>query len=438
MPNLYVVHCIDTEGPLKEPLEATFKRLNELYNIKLEASEKNLKLLQDKKIDLGGLEHDIARTFSQKLLAYNDTWEKIDQMLDSIMSKSFREKFRDHDGNGIIYNWHCLDNVGFNTNERFRDLGFGKVYNFYNKKIKDTKSLDKIHWHFHPLSFFKEAHICSTSYDNSYEILHQILSRRLINNQWFPVVNRAGFHAIRQDSNFFLEQWIPFDFSNQSLYLDDDSLSSDSNRYGNWSRAPKEWLPYNPSHEDYQSKGNMNRYTTKCLNVGTRFKLLTNYEIEMAFKIAEKKGSAILAFTNHDFRDMSVDIIDTYERIHSISKKFDSVKICNSDAVNAMQNAIEKKDNYENIELAINLDKNNSSTKIKVDTIKGSTFGSQPYLAIKTKDNRYFHDNFNEVDYGKSWEYILDRASINVNDIEKIVVASNDYYGNQSINKLNL
>ena len=34
-PKLFIVHCIDTEGPLHEPLEATFQRLKKIYNIDL-------------------------------------------------------------------------------------------------------------------------------------------------------------------------------------------------------------------------------------------------------------------------------------------------------------------------------------------------------------------------------------------------------------------
>lgn len=40
---IYVVHCIDTEGPLHESLEATFERLKHIYHIDLEPSQENLK-----------------------------------------------------------------------------------------------------------------------------------------------------------------------------------------------------------------------------------------------------------------------------------------------------------------------------------------------------------------------------------------------------------
>jgi len=39
---VYIIHTIDTEGPLYEPIEATFERLYDLFGIKLVATRENL------------------------------------------------------------------------------------------------------------------------------------------------------------------------------------------------------------------------------------------------------------------------------------------------------------------------------------------------------------------------------------------------------------
>ena len=431
---LYIVYCIDTEGPLHESIDATFQRIKSVFNIDILPTEENLKKLQKQELDLGENTEAISKMFSQQLISYNDSWDKIDLMLDKIMTEDYRNRFSDSDGNGIIYNWHCMDHVGFQTNLRGRDLGFGKIFTHYKRKIQEHNSSDPIHWHFHPLSFNKDAHICNTSYDNSYEVLHQIICRRLIDQNWFPVVNRAGFHTIRQDSSFFLEQWIPFDYSNQSTYNTEND-QSDSNRFGDWRRATKKWVPYHPSYNDYQLSGSMNRLTTKCLNVGTRFKLLTDEEIDYAFQDSLKNGSAILAFTNHDFRDMAVDIEDTFNRIKKIHKNYQNVHTINSDAVSAIRDTNYSNDSIKknNIKLELEIISEDGVDKIIVFLKKGNLFGSQPYLAIKTKEDRYYHDNFNERNHLKAWEYILDDSTLKLSTIEKIVVASNDRFGSQSI-----
>jgi hypothetical protein len=433
--SLYIVHCVDTEGPLNESIGETFKRLKLIFNVDMPATQENLEKLQAKKIDLGKKTKPISEAFSKHLLAYNNTWSKVDLMLNKIMTRQYREQYKDSNGRGIVYNWHCMDNVGFKTNTRQRDLGFGNVFSHYQKKINEYGDIDSIHWHFHPLSFNKDAHICSTSYDNSYHILHQIICRRLIDYNWFPVVNRAGFHAIRQDSSFFLEQWIPFDYSNQSTY-DNNNMQPDSNRFGDWRRASKKWVPYHPSHKDYQSTGNMNRLTTKCLNIGSRFKLLTDEEIEHAFQDSLENGCSILSFTNHDFRDMSIDINNIYRRIKAIHKKYKNVHIINEDAAVAMRNCAYNK--HKDIKLKLKLITESNLDKIIVTLEKGEVFGSQPYLSIKTTDGRYYHDNFNEGPLPFSWEYILDKSSIQLSLIEKITVAANNRYGLQSIVNINL
>ena len=50
---VYVVHCVDTEGPLDESLNATFDRLREVFGIRLDASKENLAKLQKGEIPLG-------------------------------------------------------------------------------------------------------------------------------------------------------------------------------------------------------------------------------------------------------------------------------------------------------------------------------------------------------------------------------------------------
>ena len=48
---VYVVHCIDTEGPLHESLVNTFDRLESIYGFKLSPTKLNLNKIQNKKIN---------------------------------------------------------------------------------------------------------------------------------------------------------------------------------------------------------------------------------------------------------------------------------------------------------------------------------------------------------------------------------------------------
>lgn len=108
---VYVVHCIDTEGPLYESLEATFERLEANFGLSLEPNAETLRRLQAGAVDLGGLEAAVRRFVDPHLLAYNDTWDKIDSMLEDCMSGRFRCRMADSAGGGWVYNWFCVDHV---------------------------------------------------------------------------------------------------------------------------------------------------------------------------------------------------------------------------------------------------------------------------------------------------------------------------------------
>lgn len=69
MGKVYIVHCIDTEGPLYETLEATFERLRNIFEIEIEPTEENLRKLQEERISLGGKEKEVSKALDNSLLS---------------------------------------------------------------------------------------------------------------------------------------------------------------------------------------------------------------------------------------------------------------------------------------------------------------------------------------------------------------------------------
>ena len=78
-------------------------------------------------------------------------------------------------------------------------------------------------------------------------------------------------------------------------------------RFGDW-REHRYLECYHPSHDDYQEKGNCRRWTAKCLNIGTRARLISEKDIFQAFKEAKFGHPIIVSFANHDYRNMEEDI----------------------------------------------------------------------------------------------------------------------------------
>jgi hypothetical protein len=430
--NLYVVHAIDTEGPLYESLEATFERLEKITGVRVEASRANLEKIRNKQLDLNGREEIAALVTSPQLLNYNDTWDKVDAMLYDMMSSEYRQRYADPQGKGWIYNWFLMDHVGYDTNPRRRDMGYHNVFDHYRFMVKETASPDELHWHFHPMSTYKEANICATSYLRSPHLLES-LARRIIDRNFFPSCFRPGFHAERPDANWFLEQWIPFDFANQSM--PDATLEQQDDvaggRLGDWRRAPNDWSPYNPSHDDWQTPGSCRRTIFRCLNVGTRLRLMDENEVRRAFERASKGLPTILAFTNHDFRDMRNDVDLVHKMVSKVAAEFPDVTWRNAGAREAARAVL----NFEQatpIKLNVDLKKAGDDLHLSVETNVDS-FGPQPFLAIKTLDKHYLTDSFDFQIPRRKWTYVFDADTVLPQSVEKIGVAVNGMDGSTDV-----
>ena len=434
--NVYIVHCVDTEGPLEESLDATFDRIFELTGEKIDVSEKNLQLIQDGLIDLNGNESFAKKAFSRDLLNYMNNWGKIDKMLNDIQSNNFRNQLKDSAGNGWIYNWFCLDHVDYQKNPRNRALGYHKIFDYYNKRLKQEQNLkDSIHFHYHPRNFRNEGHLVGTHWLNNGNYIYQILSRRIIDRMWFPRVNRPGFHVTRSDSNWFLEQFIPFDYANQSLYPGYKFNNPYEYRFGDWRNAPYSSTPYHPSHDDYQKPGNCRRWIARCMNVGTRHSLINQKDVDLSFETANKCKPSILSFTNHDFRDMRPDVEFVNKMIKKSSIKFPDVKFYFSEASQAFRLALNLKEERACF-FNISFKKNKSGVYMVIES-EIASFGPQPFFALKTKNGNYYHDNLLIEQNHHQWIYFFDEHTFKLEEIEFIGIASNNNYGTTSVVRIN-
>jgi len=436
---VHVVHCIDTEGPLHESVPATFERLASIFGIELEPSRALLEQLQAGTVDLGGIEGEVRKVVDPHLLEYNDTWDKVDTMLHRIMAEEFRSRVVDSFGGGWVYSWFCLDHIGYGENPRRRDMGYGNVFSHYRQMLVETDSRqDELHFHFHPHNFRHEAHRCATHWWANSDSLYQILCRRIIDHGWFPVANRPGFHVTRPDSHWFLEQFIPFDFANQALVGGEEDKQADlrGGRFGDWRRAPADWQPYHPSADDYQVPGDCRRWVARCLNVGTRFGLITQDDVDQAFKEALEGKPVVLAVTNHDFRDMAPDVEMVMGLLDDARRRYPEVPFQYSSAVEAMRGALDLP--YQKpceLDIAMEASGRNGEMIVRSHT---ATFGPQPWLSIKTHSGQYLHDNFDIDTPFHEWRYFFDDTTVPLDSVETIGVASNNAYGSTTIIRLDV
>lgn len=431
---VHVVHCIDTEGPLSESLDATFERLRAIFGVEMEASEENLRRLQRAEIPLDGREEAVARAFAPELLDYNDSWSRIDGMLDEILSDAYRRELVDSFGGGWVYNWHCLDHVGFTSNPRGRDMGYHNVFDHYRRALARSGSAqDGLHFHHHPVAFSRVAtHQASAYFSHTPEIF-RILARRIIDRGWFPSVSRPGFHTTRPDSHWFLEQQIPFDYANQAgAEAGTGQRDLRDGRFGDWRRAPRDWTPYHPSHDDHQRPGMCRRWIARCLNIGTRHGLLTQSDVDAAFAQAAEGRPTVMAFTCHDFRDMRPPIAGVRAMLRDASTRFPGVPFRFCEAREAMRLAFRMP-----AEPAPTIAVTLEGDRLVLRTDR-PLFGPQPFLALRTRCGEYVTDNLDVLEHGSAWHYTLDEQTFPPDALDRVGAAACDALGNVAVTTLDM
>jgi hypothetical protein len=435
-----VTFCVDTEGPLYESLHAKFERLEELYGLKgIPHTKDNLQKLIKGEIDLNGIEKEIKAMLEGYLAGYNENWQQLDQMLDCALSYEFRNEMLDSYGGSWVYSWFIMDHVYYNINPRKRDIGFHNIFDFYSEKFLQFDDCDdEIQFHFHPMSINNEAHRCATSYFSRSSVLYEILCRRILDRNWFPSAYRAGFQAERPDSNWFLEQWIPFDISNMAL--DDNSelnktIDFKDGRSGDWRLAPSDWRVYKPDQDYYQLEGSSRRYIGRALNVLNRVASINQYEVEKAFKRADTGTPTLMGMAVHDFRYIPTAVKHVRSLISDVSKKYSDVKFKYCNVKEAFRYAVWGDSYADEFEISITYipASKHEVASIRIEVIKGKVFGPQPFLAVETIDGRYFHDNVNFSECLTKWYYAFYSDTIDILNVKKIGVAANDMYGNTSV-----
>ena len=438
-----IVHAIDTEGPLYESLEAKFERLQGLFGITdIDPTPENLKKLQRGDLDLGGVEAKVKEVLNGHLLAYNDTYDKIDRMLEELMSDEFRMRQPDSYGSGWKFTWHCLDHVGYDYNPRRRDMGYHNVFDHYRGWVDQfPKYRDEIQWHFHPMSIFADAHRCATAYFRN-DLVFQILCRKIIERNWFPSAFRAGFQAERPDSHWFLEQWIPFDITNMAVEDPnhfDATIDFRLGRSGDWRRAPADWSVYHPSHDDYQSPGNCRRWVGRALNVMNRLASIDQYETDKAFAKAQSEQSRVLlGVTGHDFRNLATEVEHVRGLIAQSALKYPDVAFRYATVREGFRLVLwGNKLNEIPLQLEAELQDKPSDDvpHIIIRARQGKVFGPQPFLAIQTVSRRFFHDNLDFISKGV-WGYAFHADTLPMEDVAILAVAANDAYGNTCVIKV--
>ena len=221
---VHVVHCVDTEGPLHESVEATFERLRDIFELDLEPSRDDAAPPAGRRASTWEASRPPCRGWSTRTCSRTTTpGTRSTRCSPSACPRPFATGLRDSRGGGWVYNWFCVDHVDYDVNPRRRDMGYHNVFDHYRARpARDGLGAGR------PALPLPPALVPPGGPPLRHALVGVLRQPRIRScpaasstGDWFPAANRPGFHVIRPDSHWFLEQYIPFDFSSQAMLPDE-------------------------------------------------------------------------------------------------------------------------------------------------------------------------------------------------------------------------
>ncbi|QLA20626.1 hypothetical protein [Desulfolutivibrio sulfoxidireducens] len=397
---LYVVHSVDTEGPLYQSPKATLLRVNEIYgtDFPTDGPPALLRELVDKlgrqEIPTNGLEAEIGHFLSTArfLSDHRDYAAAIQEAT----AAPTRSALADPQGGPHRYSWFVLDNTATFINPRRRLVGYSQVYrNLLESVAPSSLELDGFYWHYHQMRRDQHPFVKESSFfaDGEYD---QILCRHIIECRTFPAAYRAGYCLERWDANLWLENWIPFDFSNQAASFDYPVAKRIGLEHDFWLRAPADWSHYHPDSRDVERPGNLRRTMFRSLCIRTRLYAMSDDDVHAAFRRADSGQPTVLSGFSHDFRALRPEAEILHEKVAAVARHYPDVTWRKATAVQAAAGVLGL-GHLPPLELDLRVEDG-----IVYAASNQAVFGSEPYLAIKTVDHRFYTENFVKID-DTSW-----------------------------------
>ena len=365
----------------------------------------------------------------KKKLDIISDWKNTEKLIKLVTSSKFRNFFKDSENKGIVYSWFILTLTGFKTNPFKRPMRYHETYDFYLKKFKKNflRNNDGIYWHNHQPAKSGIGNEWSNDWFSSNEYLN-ILNKLVVDRSFFPSCFRAGGRIEDNNLSHWLEEYIPFDYSNCSGEIDWDRIESDGKKLrevADWSSASTLWKGYRPSHKNYQDKGKMRRHIFRSVDCNSPVYEIKEKDIFEAFSLADKGDNAVLSIFEHDRRFSLIENIQDFtNKLKKISKEFKHIKFYFKNAQDASN-------------LSLNLKvKKAPIFKIKICddrriliSCKDQIFGSRPYACVK------FKDKLSEVPLNKVGKSHWLTSSFKKNTSFDLFVVANNNSGYNKVTK---
>lgn len=330
-------------------------------------------------------------------------WNSVNAAFKKACEDGYRFRYLDDAQQALKFSLFCVSWSGFKTNPVQRDFGWHTIFDNYQNLLQThfPQWKDELYWMYN--------HPPASGVGNEWGLdwLHNthylnILNRMIIDRNHFP--NCVEIPTERNDSSHFLEQYIPFDFSNRNSAKNNlASINADGKTSGEvlgWQQSPTDWSHYHPHPDNYQLAGNMRRSIFRIVDIQSIVHCLEDSDIEAALTRAQSGQDTILCAYEHDFRDRYEVIMQRMiEPTFRLRKKFPEVNIFFETAASAARKVLGHL--LEPAELNLQLHMQNDELRL---SSQQPIFG-QPYACqYKSDVDQYLHIPL--VQIGKTaWQF---------------------------------
>ena len=344
-------------------------------------------------------------------LGAHHNWEAVKKEFDAVANPDFRAHYCDSESQPFIVNWFTVDWVGGPASPRASAVGYHAVYDQYRQWLETFEYQDEIYWHYH---HGLEGKLGSWNRDWSHNPLYEeILSRRILEREHFPVVYRAGNTWEDDSVSSWMNRFLPFDLSSQGPY---------KNIHYDWSEASTEWSLFQPDEGSYQSPGGKARWMGR--SIGIESDQFVEADIEQAFLDAAEGRDSYVSFWLHDYQPMSECIATGVSRVKKVASRYPSVTLHHCRAEDLFRNLT---DISPGSELLISAQMTSEHVHLEVNK---PIFG-EPWLALDTDSGVLRVDMYPDASPTK-WKAELQKGLV----IKRGAVSVCDAWGNNQIQRL--
>ncbi|MFH2055086.1 MAG: dockerin type I repeat-containing protein [bacterium] len=228
-----------------------------------------------------------------------------------IMNPLYRARYVDSYGGKLKLTFYLMSSESICQSDR----GCNAIYTAMKQFAPEVSAYgDELAWHLHNTAWctLGQGYFDSSwsqiitfngtdyGYSKDVEAAEKMLSQLLIEEGFFPTDYRAGWVWENNDFSNWLDDVMPFDFSNLApLGSPTPPPSNVFWNYYDWSRAPRGWHTYHPSRDDYQVQGGLKRSMFYCSCCG-----LNGGDFENAFQRAAQGENVYLCLYGHTYTNL--------------------------------------------------------------------------------------------------------------------------------------